>query len=146
MQYSTLDEAWGPIKPKTIKKKYMPCENKKLSYKQEYTPPTAQAGETIKSMSGDDPRSRTAEMPVRVPESVNKQETPTQPPTQEAVRDVTTEKINTEIIKNEGRLISQEKNNTNDTGTEIELLNLLLHMSSGIFIIVLIDVILSYKK
>lgn len=143
MQYSTLDEAWGPIKPKTIKKKYMPCENKKLSYKQEYTPPTAQAGETIKAMSGDDPRSRqAADMPVRVTESVNKQETPTQ----EAVRDVTTEKINTEIIKNEGRLISQEKNNTTGTGTEIELLNLLLHMSSGIFIIVLIDVILSYKK
>lgn len=141
MQYSTLDEAWGPIKPKTIKKKYMPCENKKLSYKQEYTPPTAKAGETIKAMSLADTRS-IDDVDVSVPESVNKQETPTQ----EAVRDVITEKINTEIIKNEGRLISQEKNNTTGTGTEIELLNLLLHMSSGIFIIVLIDVILSYKK
>lgn len=133
MQFSTLDEAWGTIKPKVNKKKLMShkVDNKHSSTDkiQETSIINEVVNNNLESFNISQQKQEPKKDIYNENEAVNNN-----------LESFKTS-LQKEIIKNEGTLAGSNENNT-----EIELLNLLLHMSSGIFIIVLIDLILSYKK
>lgn len=133
MQYSTLDEAWGPIKHKTNKKKLM---SPKVDNNKHSSTDKIQDTSIVNEVVNNN---------LELFNISQQKEIKQEPSIENEVVNNNLESFNIsqqkEIIKNEGTVTVSNENNT-----EIELLNLLLHMSSGIFIIVLIDVILSYKK
>lgn len=100
--YSSLDEAWGELKPKKSRPKREPSTN--MVHSNPPTPPI-----------------------VEEPSAHLVSAEPTLPSEQKEV-------------------IAIPNNESKPHSDQVELLNLLLHISSGVFLIVLIDVILSSKR
>lgn len=98
--YSSLDEAWGELKPKKSRHKREPTKATDVPFE---SPPPA---------------------PPPIIE-----EPPAKP-----------------LVPAEQKVIAIPNNESQPHPDEVELLNLLLHISSGVFLIVLIDVILSSKR